>query len=137
MAKQGNQNALKHGGGSAIKRLTNGAPFVGIALEAQKDVEARLEAEGLEAIVQSNAIRAQTCLELYYQAVLKAAQDGNTAVFDMYSARFGWLIGVTGRAWMQVKADRKGKGGRIDQVLEAYRTQDTPQERTGSTEAGE
>ena len=140
MAQTGNQKATKHGGEGAIRRIASGAPFLGVALDAQKDVEKRLEAEGLEAIVETNAIRLQAATDLYYQAVLKAAQDGNAAAFDSYIARFGWIAGVTLRAWAQVKQDRKGKGGRLAEVLDAYskeHTQDTPtQEATGSTERG-
>ena len=133
----GNQKATKHGAEGAIRRISEGQPFLGIALDTQKDVEARLEGEGLEAIVQANAIRLQTATDLYYQAVLKAAQDGDTAAFDRFIARYGWIAGVTLRAWAQVKADRKGKGGQIDRVLEAYRTQDTPQDQEGSPQEGQ
>jgi hypothetical protein len=133
-----NQNAAKHGGEGAIRRISKGQPFLGIAMDQQRAVETRLEAEGLEAIVQENAIRLQTATDLYYQAVLKAAQDGDTAAFDRFIARYGWIAGVTLRAWAQVKQDRKGKGGRIDEVLAAYgRDQDTensPQEGQGEAE---
>ena len=136
MTQTGNQTAIKHGGEGAIRRVSQGQPFIGVALDAQHEVEKRLDTEGLEAIVQENAIRLQTATDLYYSAVLKAAQDGDTAAFDRFIARYGWIAGVTLRAWAQVKADRKGKGGRITEVLAAY-AQDTPQEGTGSTEAHE
>jgi len=137
MAQTGNQKATKHGAEGAIRRISQGTPFLGIALDQQHAVETRLETDGLEAIVQENAIRLQTATDLYYQATLKAAQDGDTAAFDRFIARYGWIAGVTLRAWAQVKADRKGKGGKITEVLASYATKDTPQERTGSTEANE
>jgi hypothetical protein len=137
MTGEGNQYATKHGAAGALKRITSGAPFIGVALDQQHAVEARLEAEGLEAIVQENAIRLQTATDLYYQAVLKAAQDGNAAAFDSYIARFGWIAGVTLRAWAQVKQDRKGKGGKITEVLASYATQDTLQDGTNSPQDGQ
>lgn len=124
--KGSNQNAVKHGGEGAIRRISQGQPFLGVALDAQEAVTKRLETEGLESIVQENAIRLQTATDLYYSAVLKAAQDGDTAAFDRFIARYGWIAGVTLRAWAQVKQDRKGKGGRLSEVLEAYRTQEAP-----------
>ena len=112
MAKIANQQAVKHGGEGAIRRISEGKPFLGIALDQQRAVTERLETEGLEVIVQENAIRLQTATDLYYQAVLKAAQDGDTGAFDRFIARYGWIAGVTLRAWAQVKQDRKGKGGK-------------------------
>jgi hypothetical protein len=128
-----NQSAMKHGGAGALLRIEKGQPFLGAALEAQKDVETRLESAGLETLVEENAIRIQTVTDLYYQAVLKAAQDGDTAAFDRYVARYGWIAGVTLRAWAQVKQDRKANGGLVGKVLEAY-AKDTP---TGQQEATE
>jgi hypothetical protein len=136
MARKGNQTATKHGGEGAIRRISQGQPFLGIAMDAQEAVTKRLEAEGLEAIVQEDAIRLQTATDLYYSAVLKAAQDGDTTAFDRFIARYGWIAGVTLGAWAQVKQDRKGKGGRIDEVLEAYAKErvNSPQEGQGGME---
>jgi hypothetical protein len=133
MTGEGNQRATKHAGEGAIRRIANGAPFLGVALDAQKEVEKRLEAEGLEAIVEVNAIRLQTATDLYYSAVLKAAQDGDTAAFDRFIARYGWIAGVTLRAWAQVKQDRKGKGGKLAEVLDSY-AQERTQDGTGTAE---
>jgi hypothetical protein len=127
-SRTGNQNSTRHGGEGAIRRIAKGQPFLGIALDQQQAVEARLEAEGLDAIVQENAIRLQTATDLYYSAVLKAAQDGDTAAFDRFIARYGWIAGVTLRAWAQVKQDRKQSGGKLAEVLEAYRKQEAPQD---------
>ena len=136
MTDKGNQNATKTGAEAGIKRLADGKPFTsGLAIDAQRNVEARLEVEGLEAIVNQNAIRAQTVLELYWTAIQAAADAGDLAKLDAYTARWGWLCGVTLRAWAQVKADRKGKGGRLDEVLEAY-SKDRAQERTETAERG-
>lgn len=131
-----NQSATKHGGEGAIRRISKGEPFIGIALDAQHAVEARLEAQGLESIVRENAIRLQAATDLYFGAVMKAAEEGDKAAFDSYIARYGWICGVTLRAWAQVKQDRKGKGGRLPEVLAAYRsdTDTSPQEAPGDAQ---
>jgi len=130
-----NQNATKHGAAGAIKRITNGQPFIGVALDQQHDVEARLETHGLEAIVQENAIRLQAALDLYYAAVLGAAQAGDTLAFDSYIARYGWLAGVTLRAWAQVKQDRKQNNNKLVEVLDHYKQAPTMhQEAPGDTQ---
>jgi len=41
MAGKGNQNAIKHGAAGALKRIISGALFLGVGLDAQRDVEAR------------------------------------------------------------------------------------------------
>ena len=120
MGEKENQSATKHGGEGAIRRVSTGQPFLGIALDQQHSVEARLETEGLEAIIQENAIRLQTASDLYYSAVLKAAQDGDAAAFDRFIARYGWIAGVTLRAWAQVKQGRKHSGGKLNEVLAGY-----------------
>lgn len=128
-SKPENQHNLKHGGEGAIKRLTSGEPFLGMALDQQHEVENRLATEGLDAIVETNAIRLQTTTDLFYAAILKAAQVGDIELFERYVARYGWIAGVTLRAWAQVKHDQKQNGGKLAEVLDAYNNQpqDTPE----------
>jgi hypothetical protein len=132
MAKAGNQSALKHGGEAASKALLSGKPFTGLAVETEKAVTADLDTQGRAALVERLAIRAQVCTELYWQAVTSAADRGDLAALDRYIARFGWLVGVAGRAWEAVKADRKHSGGKLAEVLAAY--QNSPQDGQGGTE---
>ncbi len=107
MTKENNQNAIKHGAEGAIRRISEGKPFIGLAKDEQKAVEAELQANGQAEIVKRDAIRLQSCLNLYFNAVEKAAADGDLAAFDRYISRFGWLSGVTLRAWSQVAINDK------------------------------
>jgi len=113
-------SAEKHGGEAAIKRLSDGAPFTGLALVKQADVIAELETAGVDSIVERNAIRLQTASDLYFDALTKAAQDGNEKKFDSYIGRFGWLTAKTLLAWGQVKQARKHGKSALDGVLEDY-----------------
>ena len=124
MGPKNNQNAAKYGGEGAIRRVSEGKPFIGLAKDEENSVENDLRDLGQSEIVKRDAIRLQTCLNLYFNAVQKAAADGDLDSFDRYVARYGWLAGVTLRAWGQVAADekqaQKGKMGIID-VLNAMK----------------
>lgn len=122
MTDQTNQNATKHGGEGAIRRISEGKPFLGLAADEQKAIEAELQASGQAEIVKGDAIRLQTAVNLYWNAVLKAAQDGDIAALDRYVARYGWLSGVTLRAWQQVAANDKA-AAKYDpsKILDVYR----------------
>lgn len=114
MAKD-NQSAVKHGGEGAIRRISEGKPFLGLAADEQRAVENQEQNEGRAALVKMNAIRLQTALNLYWLAVEKAAADGDLPGFDRYVARYGWLAGVTLRAWAEVaKEAKKDKKNVID-----------------------
>lgn len=120
----GNQHAIKHGGEGAIRRISEGKPFLGLAADTEKTVTADLAEMGIEELVRRDAIRLQTVSDLYYAALLKAAESGDLAAFDRYVARFGWLAGVTLRAWAQVTAGDKDKakgGASVVDVLNSIR----------------
>jgi hypothetical protein len=113
--EKGNQANLRHGGEGAIRRVAENKEFIGLAREEQWAVEGEFQDAGQAALVRKNAMRLQTGLNLYWNAVEKAAADGDLAAFDRYIARYGWLSGVTLRAWAQVaqdeqKAARRGAG---------------------------
>lgn len=95
----GNDHAVKHGGAAAIQSMSKGKPFTGLAADAQKEVEADVEMKGQSEMLRENAVRAQTVLRLYWNAISKAMDDGDLALLDHYVARFGWLVGVASRAW--------------------------------------
>ena len=136
MAEIDNTNAQKHGGGAARQALSTGAPFTGLALTHQSEVIAELDAQGVDAIVERNAIRLQTAADLYFEALQKAAQDNDEKKFDGYVGRFGWLTAKTLLAWQQVKQNRKHSKGKLSEVLTAY-SQDadkTQQEAPGAKE---
>lgn len=96
---KGNDHAVKHGGAVAIQALSKGKPFTGLAADAQKEVEADLEMNGQPSLLVENAVRTQAVLRLYWNAINKAMEDGDLALLDHYTARFGWLVGVAMRAW--------------------------------------
>jgi hypothetical protein len=102
---EGNQAALKHGGAGAELRVRRGEPLVGIAREAELAVYDELEQGGRYALIVRNAARVQSCADLYWNAVSKAAEDQDLEMLDRYVKRFGWLSGVALRAWAQVKAE--------------------------------
>ena len=130
--REKNQNATKHGGEAASKALLSGKPFTGLAVETEKAVTADLDTQGRAALVERLAIRAQVCTELYWQAVTSAADRGDLPALYRYISRFGWLVGVASRAWEAVRQDAKQNGGRLSEVLEAYKN--SPQEGQGGQE---
>ena len=116
---EGNQHALKHGGEGAIKRIQQGKPFLGLALEEEQRVADQYELEGRLEIEKQTAIRLQTAQNLYWSAIQKAAQDGDLLALDRYVARFGWLAGVALRAWDQVgKSEKKQNKKSIIDILQ-------------------
>ena len=113
-----NDSAVRHGGAGAIRRIAEKQPFIGIAADEQKAVEADLQLNGTDKITELNCIRLQTAMNLYWNAVQKSAADGDLESFDRYISRFGWLAGVTMRAWAQYNADAKAKSrGNIIDLL--------------------
>ena len=138
VGEKNNQHALKHGGEGAVLRISQGKPFIGLAADEQNNVEVILENAGPSALVKHDAIRLQTALNLYWNAVEKAAADGDLVGFDRYIARFGWLAGVTIRAWAEVKQDSKQNGGRLAQVLiDMQNAAKTHQDAPGEAQSGQ
>lgn len=114
-----NQHAFKHGGGAAIARIREGQPFTGLAQEEEQRVLTEYEVEGRLEIEKQTAIRLQTAQNLYWSAILKAAQNGDIDSLDRYVSRFGWLAGVTLRAWDQVgKSEKKQNKKSIIDILQ-------------------
>ena len=114
--KEGHQTALKHGGAGAVKAITEGRAFQGLAAQAERDVIHDLQESGRQFLVEEIATRAHTALRLYWAAVQKAADAGDLEKLDNYCKRFGWLAGVASRAWREVREEEKvsGKAGALD-----------------------
>ncbi len=125
-APLGNSNApVVHGGEGAVKKLSSGQEFVGLAHEAEHAVAVELETVGRASIVIRNARRLQAACDLFWNAVTKAAQVGDLESLDRYVARFGWLAGASLRAWAQVRQeDGDGRGASARDVLDAIRGKD-------------
>lgn len=124
---EGNQAHLGDacGGEGALRRLADGAPFVGLAHDAELAVTAELETEGRAAIVRRAAVRLESVARLFYAAVEKASSEGDLEKLDRYAQRYGWLQASALRAWAQVKSEQHD-GGRLDaaHVLNAIRSGD-------------
>jgi hypothetical protein len=82
MSVKDNQNATKNGGEGAIRRVSEGKPFIGLAKDEQRAVEAELKDNGQAAIVKGDAIRLQSALNLYFGAIEKAVAGGALTAFD-------------------------------------------------------
>ena len=123
---QRKEAALIHGGEGAVRRVSEGRELVGIARQAELDVYDELVNEGRQAIVTRNAARLQACADLFWNAVQKAAQDGDLDRLDHFVSRFGWLSSASLRAWVQVKEEERNPGRPIDvqTVLNAVRNND-------------
>ena len=115
-----NKLAEKHGGASAEKAIYHEKPFSGLAQVRQQEVIEELQDQGVDKIIERNAIRLQTAADLYFEALKKAAQDGDEKRFDSYVGRFGWLTAKTLLAWGNVKQSHKENKGRIAEVLTFY-----------------
>lgn len=115
-----NQNAIKHGGEAALASISKGEPFHGLASEAEAAVSAELVNSGAYFMIERNAVRLQTACELYWGAIMKAAETGDLHSLDHYVARFGWLASVSLRAWAQVRQEQRRKNDLTPEtVLEA------------------
>jgi hypothetical protein len=124
MTNKGDQHGLVHGGEGAVKSIQHGEPMRGLAASTEQVVRSELEVSGRYAMVQNAAIRLETAARLYWDAFVKAANDGDLDKVDKYAARYGWLAGCALRAWAGVKQEQdqaaKSGAGIID-VLKAVR----------------
>jgi len=116
MAGKDNQNAVKHGGAGALRRIQANEPFVGLARIAENEVEDRLLEGGIEAELLRDAKRLQVVSDLYYGAFTKAMQDGDLTQATGYLKVWGWIHNSSIRAW---EATRKAK--KTDNSGEAYK----------------
>jgi hypothetical protein len=121
-APEGNNNATKHGGAGAIKRIEKGMPFIGIAHEAEAQVQAEYMTDGAGALELRNAQRLQAAADLYWGAVSKAAEAGDLQAIDKYIQRYGWLASLALRAWTEMRKKEQSNSG-IDagKVLEVIK----------------
>jgi len=112
--EQRSKATTRHGGAGAVKRVRDGRELTGIARDAELAVYDELETEGRYALVIRNAARLQACADLYWNAVSKAASDGDLDGLDRYIKRYGWLAGVSLRAWAQVAQETPRDDGVLD-----------------------
>ena len=114
-----NQNAVKHGGAGAVRRLQENRSFVGLAAQEEQAVKEELETGGRAELVIEAATRLHTCMRLYWNAVCTAADAGDLDKLDTYAKRFGWLATSALRAWREVREEAKAAGGDGSLILDA------------------
>jgi hypothetical protein len=115
-----------HGGASARDKLSTGREFTGLARIAQDDVEARLDAGGIEGEIERDSVRTQTVADLYYQAVISAAEAGDNEKMTGYIKVFMWVTNSAVRNWTAAAKYKKAarQGNVVDAAiaeLTAYR----------------
>lgn len=119
-----------HGGRGAIKRISQGKELVGLAAEAQSQVQARVADHGIDGELRRNAERWQAATDLYYNALMAALQSGDVERATGLLAKWGWGTNSAIRAWTAVKQTEKTKDntGKIIDSLSNYRSDvDKPQ----------
>ena len=104
---EGNQYALKHGGAAAYTAISKNEPFTGLAAAEQERVESQLSLVGSLGIERNLMTRLVTATNLYWNAIEKAAQEGDLIALDRYIQRFGWLATSSLRALKQVSDHEK------------------------------
>jgi len=130
MGVKGNQSAVKHGGRGALDRIAKGEDLIGIAAEAQKEVQARVQDHGVDGELRRNAERWQAATDLYYNALIAALQRGDIEQATGLFAKWGWGNNSAIRAWTIVKQTEKTHDhtGKIIDSLSNYRSDaDKPQ----------
>ena len=120
-ALKGNQNRTTHGGDGAIQAISAGRPLTGLAHEAVMAVVDELQRSGIPPLIERNAVRLQAATDLFWNAVQKAADDGDLVALDRYATRFGWLATKALAAWRQVEQSAVERGLSTADILEAYR----------------
>jgi len=124
MAKKGNTNALKYGGGSAVKAITAGTPFNEPAATVQKELERAFDTSGVYEYIKERMLRLATAEQLYWNACQMAAEKGEVKSFEGRIKIWGWLIEAELRALVQLDKIGKHKGSQtLDAVLHSYQAQ--------------
>ncbi len=102
-----NQSALTHGGAAAVAAISKNEPFTGLAAAEQERVESQLSLVGSLGVEKDLMTRLVTATNLYWNAIEKAAQEGDLIALDRYIQRFGWLATSSLRALKQVSDHEK------------------------------
>ncbi len=116
------------GAEAAVRALSRGEPFTGLAARELCEVIQTFEDEGRLEIMKHNAYRGQATANLFWQAIQKAADEGDLQRLDEYVKRFGWLLGVVTRLWQAEAIEEKaakGNSTEVDAILAEYRDADT------------
>ena len=109
-AQPGNLNRQTFGHRGAETALRRGEPFRGLALSQEKVVTAELADDGIDPILIRNAIRLQTCVDLYYHAIVCAEQAGQIQSLSRYLKAHANLTARAVAVWLQVRALQVERG---------------------------
>jgi hypothetical protein len=123
MTVNNNQNAVKHGGAGALRRIQKREPFLGLARVAQGEVEGRLLEAGIEGELMRDAVRLQVVSDLYYEAFTKAMQDQDFSQATTYLKVWGWVHNSAIRAWEATRKHKKPDNGEAEyqKLIDLYR----------------
>ena len=109
---------LKHGGEGAVARIRDGDKFIGLARKAELAVYDELSEGGRYCLLVRNAARFQAAADLFWGALMGAAEDGNLGQFHGYVKTWGWLNGAANRAWREVREEEAGQDGGL--MIDAF-----------------
>ena len=93
---------FKHGGAMARRQLTTGEDFTGLAREVEKSIQADYDTRGPLELLRRDAVRLQTASELYWSALMGAAENGEIQKFESYMKTYGWLVAAAARVLKEV-----------------------------------
>jgi len=113
---------LIHGGAKALWDFQRDREFTGLAYDKQQEIQATYESAGPAALIVKNAVRLQTINELYYDAVMKAANDKDVEYMTSLLKVWGWVVNSSIRALeLAHKLDKPDHTAAITAMLKTYR----------------
>jgi hypothetical protein len=101
---EGNQAATVHGGAAAVRSIATKTPFTGLAGEVEKKIQSDYELEGPAAMLLKDCVRIHTAADMYWQAIMGAAESGDVTKFESYVKTYGWLATAGARLLGQLAA---------------------------------
>lgn len=95
---KGSHNHLIHGGEGALSSLSQGRPFARYARETYLKTLADMgltedDLHGTIGLAAREVARQFTVSELFWQALMGAAESGDIKEFERFAKRFGWMSG--------------------------------------------
>lgn len=109
-----NTNRLTHGGEGALSALSQGRPFARYARETYLKTLADMgltedDLTGTIGLVAREVARQFTVTELFWQAMMGAAELGDIKEFERFAKRYGWMSGKATKgmeAYFEVSKDK-------------------------------
>ena len=118
-------NNQKHGGAASLDAIQNNRDFTGLAKAAQDEVQTRLNLTGIEGELIRDAGRLQVVSDLYYNAFVKAMEDGNHDKATSMLKVWGWVHNSAIRGWdLARKLKRTDNQAELNKIIDQYRQPD-------------